>query len=270
MMDTGTPGALSAAIAGVGLIGPGMPDWPAASATLRGEAAYVFSAAIIPVPLALPPAERRRTGQIVRLALAVGFEAARAAAGDVSRLATVFSSSGADGDNCHAICEALASEDRQISPTRFHNSVHNAASGYWGIASGSMAPSTSICTYDATFAAGLLEAVTQVVAFARPVLVVACDTPYPQPLHAARPLPGSFGVALLLAPDAGAASLARIELTLAHAPVDGMGDAALETLRLAIPAARSLPMLQLLARGAAARIALDYLPDLQLTVALGR
>ena len=78
MMDTGTPGALSAAIAGVGLIGPGTPDWPAASATLRGEAAYVFSAAIIPVPLALPPAERRRTGQIVRLALAVGFDAYRA------------------------------------------------------------------------------------------------------------------------------------------------------------------------------------------------
>lgn len=269
-MDNVTHNALTASIEGIGLIGPGMPDWPTASAILRGEVAYEPSAAIIPVPPALPPAERRRTGQIVRLALAVGFEAAGAAAADVSRLATVFSSSGADGDNCHAICEALASDDRQISPTRFHNSVHNAASGYWGIASGSMAPSTSICTHDATFAAGLLEGVTQVVAGGAPVLVVAYDTPYPPPLHAARPLPGCFGVALLLAPDNGANSLATITLTLAHAPIDEMADPALETLRLGMPAARSLPMLQVLALREAARIVLDYLPDLQLKVVIER
>jgi len=270
MMNNGIPNTLRASIAGIGLIGPGLTGWPAAAAILRGEAAYEPAAIVVPAPSALPPAERRRTGQIVRLALAVGFEAARAAAADVSRLATVFSSSGADGDNCHAICEALASDDRQISPTRFHNSVHNAASGYWGIASGSMAPSTSICTYDATFAAGLLEGVAQVAASGAPVLVIACDTPYPPPLHAARPLPGSFGVALMLTPDAGATTLARLELALAQSPIDMMDDPALDALRLAIPAARSLPMLQVLARSAEARITLDYLPGLQLTVTIER
>ena len=85
----------------------------------------------------------------------MGFEAVAASGLDASGLVSVFSSSGADGDNCHAICETLAGTDRQISPTRFHNSVHNAPSGYWGIATGAMAPSTSICTYDATFGAGL-------------------------------------------------------------------------------------------------------------------
>ena len=57
---------------------------------------------------------------------------------DAATLATVFSASGADGHNCHALCEQLATDDRQLSPTRFHNSVHNAAAGYWSVATGAM------------------------------------------------------------------------------------------------------------------------------------
>mgnify|MGYP002075717815 CR=1 FL=1 len=34
----------------------------------------------------------------------------------------------------------FASDDRLISPTRFHNSVHNAPSGYWSIAARSTRP----------------------------------------------------------------------------------------------------------------------------------
>jgi hypothetical protein len=176
---------LAGCVDGIGLIGPGLAGWPAARAVLRAEAAYIDAPVVVAAPTALPPAERRRTGLIVRLSLAVGFEAVAASGLDASGLVSVFSSSGADGDNCHAICETLAGTDRQISPTRFHNSVHNAPSGYWGIATGAMAPSTSICTYDATFGAGLLEAVSQANAFDRPVLLVACDTPYPEPLNSA-------------------------------------------------------------------------------------
>ncbi|MBK6971766.1 MAG: beta-ketoacyl synthase chain length factor [Sterolibacteriaceae bacterium] len=257
--------SLAAHVDGIGLIGPGLADWPAARAVLRGEAPYVDAPPVVPAPAALPPAERRRTGQIVRLSLAVGFEAVAASALDPAGLATVFSSSGADGDNCHAICEALASADRQISPTRFHNSVHNAASGYWGIASGAMAPSTSICTFEATFGAGLLEAASQVTAFDRPVLLIACDTPYPEPLHSVRPLPGCFGVALVLSPQRSARTLARIEVAAARNEVSTIGDPALETLRRSIPAARGLPLLAAVARGTATSITLDYLDGLQLT-----
>ena len=78
----------------------------------------------------LPPAERRRASRIVRLTLAIGLEAAAHAEADVSTLATVFASSGADGYNCHALCEQLASAARQIPPTPLHNSVHTAAAGY--------------------------------------------------------------------------------------------------------------------------------------------
>ena len=99
------------------------------------------------------------------------------------------------------LCETLAGADRQISPTRFTNSVHNAPAGYWHIAVGSRAASTSLSAYDGSFAAGLVEALAQVVASGEPVLLVALDVPYPEPPHRLRPLPNHAGVALLLAQD---------------------------------------------------------------------
>jgi hypothetical protein len=181
----------------------------------------------------------------------------------------VFASSSADGDTCHAICEQLAGADRLISPTRFHNSVHNAPSGYWSIATRCMAPSTSLCGYDGSFGAGLLEACAFLHAHGKPVLLVAYDAPYPEPLLAKRPVRDAFGLALLLAPQAGAGALARLELTLTDAAPDTLADAGLEALRRAIPTAHSLPLLDLLARGAKAAAVIEYLggPHLALQVA---
>ena len=47
-----------------------------------------------------------------------------------------------------------------------------------------------------------------------------------------------------------------------------MDDPALEDLRRQIPALRSLPLLQKLARSEAATVVLDYLPPMQLRVEL--
>src|SRR6185312_4736693 len=138
--------ALDAYIDNIGLIGPGFDDWPACRAVLRGDAAYECRKPNLPLPALLPSAERRRCGPIVKSSLAVGQEAG--AGRDLSIMPTVFSASGGDGDNCHAICEMLASDDKLISPTRFHNSVHNAAAGYWSIAMKAMAPSSVLCGFD--------------------------------------------------------------------------------------------------------------------------
>ena len=178
----------------------------------------------------------------------------------------VFSSSGADGDNCHAICEVLASADRQISPTRFHNSVHNAPAGYWSIATGAMAPSTSLCAYDGSFGAGLLEALCQVLASRNPVLLIAYDTGYPEPLHRARPIADAFGIALLLSPERGEPTLSRVDVELTAAAADVIADPPLEALRTSYPAARGLPLLMALARGQPRRQVLDYLDHLRLAV----
>ena len=258
--------SLTAWVDGVGLLGPGLSNWSAARAILRGEAAYESRPTVLPTPDSLPPAERRRTGGVVKLALAVGLEAASRAAVHPSHLPTVFSSSGSDGQNCHEICQVLASSDRQLSPTRFHNSVHNVAAGYWSIANGARAPSNSLCAFDASFAAGLLEALSQVATDRSTCLLIAYDSQYPEPLFSKRPIPDAFGVALLLSPSPRSGSMARISATLSDSQADRLAHAPLEALRLAIPAARSLPLLQSFARHQARRVVLDYLDDLRLAV----
>jgi len=263
-----TPTPLTAWIEGIGFLAPGLPDWPTAHAVFCEKTPLTAAASILPVPGILPPAERRRASRVVKLALAIGLEAAAQAAADVSTLATVFSASGADGHNCHALCEQLASDDRQISPTRFHNSVHNAAAGYWGIATQSRAPCQVLCAYDASFGAGLLDALGQVVVDRQPTLLIAYDSEYPEPLHSKRPLPDVAGIALLLTPERGARALASITARLDEDAPATLADPALETLRATVPALRGLPLLELLARSEAGSVGLDYLPPLQLRVDL--
>ncbi|HEY9097766.1 MAG TPA: beta-ketoacyl synthase chain length factor [Thiobacillus sp.] len=257
---------LTAWIEGVGLLGPGLPDWPTGQIILSGDTAYAPTPITAPPPQGLPPAERRRAGVSVKVALAVAQEAIAMGQLDARQLSTVFASSGADGDNCDAICAVLASDDRHISPTRFHNSVHNAPAGYWGIASGAMTPATVLCVYDDGFGAGLLEALTQVSVEGRTALLIAYDSPYPEPLNAKRPMPDAMGIALALTSQQSPQSLAQIQISLTDTEPDVLANPALETLRLAIPAARGLPLLQALARKQISKVVLDYLEPLRLAV----
>jgi hypothetical protein len=252
---------------GVGVLGPGLDGWAAARAVLRGEQPFAPTEMARPAADLLPAAERRRCGDTVRLALHVGLEAVRNGGGDVARLPTVFTSSSGDGEVTHQLCTALARPARDVSPTRFHNSVHNAPAGYWSIATGSREPSTSLCVFETSFAAGLLDAALQVTAWQRPVLLVAYDAPYPPPLDVLYPMVAPCGVALLLAPAPGAASLGSLAIALEPAAAEtGFTDPALERLRRGVAAARSLPVLAALARGEPARAALGYLPETGLAV----
>lgn len=257
---------VTAFIESVGLVGPGLNDWPHAADVLAGRAAYASARTVLPPPASLPPAERRRTGPVVRVALAVGLEAAAASGRDAATLATVFSASGGDGQNCHAICETLAGDDRHLSPTRFHNSVHNAPAGYWSIATRAMATSNVLCAHDGSFAAGLLESVCQVMVDRVPSLLIAYDTDYPEPLRAVRPIVDAFGVALVLAPDASERTLARIDVQLTDAPATTLANPELDALRTGNPAARALPLLDALAARRATRVVLDYLEDTRVQV----
>lgn len=236
---------------GIGVLGPGLAGWTAAKPVLAGEAAFVPGEVVLPPIAALPPAERRRTGGTVRLSVAVGLEALAQAGRAACDMATVFASSGGDGDTIHEILTVLATEQREISPTRFHNSVHNAPSGYWALACAATAPSTSLCGFDGSFATGLLDAAVQANIDARPVTLIAYDTPYPEPLRAARRVTGSFGVGLVLSPQDSGRSLATLDITLRHGNASGtvFEDTALDELRRGNPAARSLPLLVALARG---------------------
>lgn len=255
---------------GIGLLGPGLSDWTQGQACLTGATPYLRQRSILPPPMALPPAERRRAGAVVKVALAVGEQAVAASGLQASTLPSVFSSSSGDAVNCDAICRALAANERLISPTRFHNSVHNAASGYWTIAAGAMATSSVLCARDGSFSAGLLEAMTQVAQAQTPVLLVAYDTDYPEPLYSVRPVADTLGVALVLTPQRSTRSLAQWTLAPRHCfsagAAETMADAELERLRTSIPAARCLPLLRSVATLSTTAVVLDYLDDLNLTL----
>ncbi|SAK78314.1 beta-ketoacyl synthase chain length factor [Caballeronia ptereochthonis] len=257
---------LRAYIEGVGVIGPGLADWPRTAQVLTRRAAREAAKTVLPPPAGLPSAERRRTGPVVRAALAAAHEALAASGRDAATLASVFAASGGDGGNFHAICETLASSEPQLSPTRFHNSVHNAPAGYWSIATRAMAASNVLCGYDGSFAAGLLESLAQVSVDGVATLLVAYDTDYPEPLRSVRPIADAFGVALVLAPRESERTLARIEARLTDADAFAFADTDLEALRLSNPAARVLPLLEAIARGQASSVVLDYLEGTRLAV----
>ena len=81
---------LAAYVGGIGVLGPGLGNWDDTAAVLSGKTAYASAPTVLHTPTLLPPAERRRTGRVVKLALAVALEATARAATDPARLASVF------------------------------------------------------------------------------------------------------------------------------------------------------------------------------------
>ena len=202
---------------------------------------------------------------MVKASIVVADQALAASSLDPAKLPTVVSSSTGDPANCHILCEALAAPERMVSPTRFTNSVHNAPAGYWHIATQSRAASTSLAAFEASFAAGLLEAAVQCVATQAPVLLVVCDVPYPEPLHTLRPLADVFAAALVLWP-ASADGRGLLLQTRVSAATSQCAHPGLEAVRRNIPAARALPLLQALAGSGAAELVIEGLSGMALQV----
>ena len=254
---------------GIGFAAPGLVGWPAARECLAGKTPYRPEPLPKLTPQGLPANERRRLSQTMRLALTVAGEALGGSLDDAAGIATVFASGNGDGDIIHAICEELARPDPAVSPTQFHNSVHNAPAGYWSIAARAMTPHTAVAAHDATFAAGLLEAMTLVAEQDSPVLLTAYDRPLPEPLNKTRPGHGELACALLLGPgarDARATLTIDLARNRSETPVD---DPALEALRTGNPAARALPLLEFLAKGKPGTVTLPYVGETVLTVTCG-
>lgn len=249
------------------LVAPGLLGWPQARAVLRGEADYQPVELPKYQPNLLPPNERRRATTVCRLAFQVAEETIQSISGSAAELAAVFASSGGDTEVLNILCNALAQRERAISPTHFHNSVHNAAAGYWSIATHARGASTSLSAHDASFAVGLLEAFALCAVEQRAVLLAAYDIPPTEPLRAKRNLLAPFAAACVLAPARTTASCAQLQLTLmAEQPETTLTSAVLETLRRGNPAARALPLFELLARQQAGCVLLPGVPGTTLQV----
>lgn len=253
----------------VGALAPGLKDWDSAKPVLTGEQAYLAMPLEVVTPACLPAAERRRSSANVRLAIATAEQALSHTPLAPHDMAMVFSSREAAGVITHQICEVLAGnrEVSQVSPTQFHNSVHNAPSGYFSIAMNAKHAATSVCCGAWSFAAGLLNATAQALADNVPVLYVCYDSPLPFPLSDVMPILESTAIALVLTPTATAQSLAEWEVTLNP----GNGDAAwpdwLPTIWHANASARGFAALTtLLGNPACSTAMLPLSPELNLQV----
>jgi hypothetical protein len=230
---------------------PGLVGWSASRAVLRGTLEHRNT----PLPqlrsALLPAGERRRTTPLARLALAAAEDALSATSAERRAMASVFASSGGDLGVVDRICHSLLMDDRPVSPTHFHNSVHNAVAGYWAIAAGCRKPSVSLSAFEDTFAAGLVEAASMVHVENTAVLLVAYDQPGPPTFQGHRPVTEPFATALILAPEETEPKLGTLSITPACSPCSRppLRDPGLDRLCRANPAARGLPLLIALAGG---------------------
>lgn len=264
--------ALEIAIEGMGFWAPGWPDWSAACNGLMGRA-EADATVIRPNANLLPPAERRRAPMPVLLACDIAAQACVQAERALDSLPSVFVSTHGDLQITDHMCSTLASAPRELSPIRFHNSVHNAPAGYWTIAAHCHKASTSISSWHCSFANALLEAAVEVQSEGSPVLLAAYDTQSTEVLSAVSPSACLFGVAMVLGPSRSGLSRLRLQARaggfadpdLAHLP-----ESFFQLMRGSPMAAQAMPLLAALAvaapaslrlrAGAASGLAIEVLP----------
>ena len=187
---------LAATIEGIGFWTQGLPSWDAAAAFVRGGALQDIGAR--PAPQLLAANERRRAPDTVAVSLEAALAACTAAGREPASLPSIFTSTYGDLAISDYMCTTLASDPTAISPTKFHNSVHNAAAGYWTIGAGAMTPATAISASLGSFAQGLLEALVQRAAGVEAVLLASYDARSVGPLGRVAPSQGLLGSALVL------------------------------------------------------------------------
>jgi hypothetical protein len=191
----------------------------------------------------------------VLIACEAAGQACAMAGRDPSKLACVFTSTHGDLAITDAMCATLAADPRELSPTRFHNSVHNAPAGYWTVAAHCHSAATAISAAEGSFAAGLLEAAIEVHADNQSVLLSAYDIAARGPLAEVAPSTLPFALAFVLSPTRGPHSLARLSLQTVQRPTTAnKAPPSLAPLAGNPMAAQSMPLLVALGRRETAHV----------------
>lgn len=118
---------------------------------------------------------RRRATRLTRMAVEVLQQATSAAGCDVATVPIVWATCHGEHASAIKILGMMRSGEGKLSPTHFHNSVHNTASGYASIATGNRAPSTTLTGGVELVASTFLEAICHLEAAAENVVVVLAD-----------------------------------------------------------------------------------------------
>lgn len=182
-------------IAGIGLWSSFFADWPAFCDGIN-NGNWQSDAPL--QPGLIPPRERRRAPQSVKMAVEVLDQACTMASVDPANVATVFSSAMGDMEITDYMCKVLAAPPRLVSPTRFHNSVHNATTGYWSITRNTHAPTTAVSALGYSAPMAFLEAAVQATEEELPVLLVSQEMAAPSALRIVCPSDNPISLCLLL------------------------------------------------------------------------
>lgn len=235
-------------VQGIGVWAPNLPSWNSARAVIRGEAPLSGIAAKRPSGALLASNERRRAPDTVLLALEVAAAACTDAQLDPKILPSIFASINGDLAVCDSMSTTLAASPELVSPIKFHNSVHNAAVGYWTIATAAVEASTALSASNETFAEGLLEAAVYALSEERPVLFVTYDMQVVGALASVTKSDGLFGVALVIAPKADQLTKCGLDIELVDLTIDAVTEVASSPAEAAVSGNALAPMLPALER----------------------
>jgi hypothetical protein len=181
-------------VRGLGFFTPGFATPEAWSDRKEDSSIERPEAAILEGPL------RRRATPLSRLAIESLVQATNAAQADLSTISTIWAT--AHGEHTPAIkmLRMMRTGEGRVSPTQFHNSVHNTASGYASIASKNTGRSTTLTGGSELVGAALLEAWCLLEECGGDVGVILADEPL-QPPYAMEPPTAPLSLAFVLSSE---------------------------------------------------------------------
>jgi hypothetical protein len=196
-----------ATVLGLGVWTPGFPD---AASWRQAQPRAEVSAP----PPRLPARLRRRASLLTRMVAEVAAQATEQAGVPLQGLPVVMGSAYGELTTTMEMLEEMET-GQPLSPSRFHNSVHNTATGYLSMATDSQAPCTALAAGNDTVPMVLQEALALLADRGGDVLVVLADEQLPleispatsHPLPAHPPLSPMAAALLLRRPPPGAPPL---------------------------------------------------------------
>jgi hypothetical protein len=257
---------MNAYIQAIGLQAPGLEGWCQSHSVLTGERPYQAIPLTHYSPQFLPPNERRRTTDTIKLALRTAEDTTRDL-DDTTRstLPAIFAC--VDGDTAISaqMTQAILSDEPMVSPIHFHNSVHNAPAGYWMIGQRNHQAASAVSAGDHQLGNALLETCSQLDNLTSDVMLILYDLPIDPIIETYQPDRVPFGAGLILSQTPAPGALAQIEIDLEPSPPPVESN---KNWFGANPAAQILPLLQAIAKGQPGRFAYSLSAECTLSVRL--
>jgi hypothetical protein len=188
----------------------GLSLWTPGFASLESLARGERDPAVIDCASAWVPARLLRGASRLTRMLGESAEKACLAGGaDPKTVATIYGSDYGEIETMVILLDTIFRGDGQLSPMRFKNSVHNAASGLSSIGQGNQSFSTSLAAGKRTFEASMIEAMALLEDRGGSAIVAVADDSLPEPL---RQLEGweALAVGLCLSAERGERAIATL------------------------------------------------------------